>query len=298
MNARKRKNRMDVFMTVIWLIVFMYLLSMIFILGFGLLNSLKYWVDFNTGNIFGLPSKEYGWRFDNYSQMMQSFYVQIKPLHQRPKEIYMLEMFLNALLFAVITSFFTIITQVMTAYGVAKYDFKLGKLIYAVAIIAMIIPIVGSLASQVRFAQVLGLNNSFIGVAIMNCKYPGVYFLVFYATFKSVPWTYAEAAQIDGAGHWSIFLKIMLPMIASSLFAVFILYFIQFWNDYYTPMIFLPNKPTISYGLYWYQSNTNTDMTIPIQLAASFATSLPIIILFCIFRNKIMGNVNVGGIKG
>jgi len=296
--STKISRKMDTFQIILYVIVALYVASMIYLLFFGFINSLKYWVDFNTGNVFGLPSSKYGWRFDNYKKTLEMFYVQIKPLGQAPRSVYTFEMLWNSLSYSVCMSLFCMATQVMTAYAVAKYNFRFRNLIYNVAVIVMLIPIVGSLASEVQVSNMLGLKDSLIGICIMKCKFPGIYFLVFYATFRSLSWTYAEAAQIDGASHLEIFLKIMLPMIKSSLFAVFILMFIAFWNEYYTPMIFLPNRPTIAYGLFMYQNNTVTAMSTPIKLAACFITCIPIIILFIVFRNKIMGNVNVGGIKG
>lgn len=293
-----KKIHFDLFAVVLYSIVLLYVLSMIFILGFGLLNSVKYWVDYNTGNIFGLPKQEYGWRFENYVQTFNMFFVQIKPIGQAPRNIYMFEMFFNSLLYSVSTTAFMLITQVSTAYAVAKYNFRFKKLIYAVAIVVMIIPIIGSLASEVQIATFLGLKDSILGVSIMRCKYPGLYFLVFYATFKSLSWSYAESAQLDGASHFQVMIQIMIPLVKSSVFAVFILQFIANWNDYYTPMIFIPNKPTISYGLYEYQSNVDTAMSIPIKLAACVITCLPIILLFVCFQKQIMGNVTMGGIKG
>ena len=68
-----------------------------------------------------------------------------------------------------------VLSQIMVAYAVAKYDFKFRKLIYNVAVIVMLIPIVGSLASEVQFATTLGLRNSLIGLCIMRCKYTGIY---------------------------------------------------------------------------------------------------------------------------
>jgi ABC-type glycerol-3-phosphate transport system permease component len=187
-------------------------------------------------------------------------------------------------------------TQVMVAYAVAKYDFKLKNWYYRVAIIVMLIPIVGSLASELAFAEFFKFNNNVFGVSFMRAKYPGVYFLVFYATFRSVSSTYMEAAELDGAGHLQIFFQIMLPLIKSSLFAVFILLFIQNWNDYYTPMIFLKSKPVMTYALFLLQSDGQLELNR--KFAACVASAIPIVLLFIIFRNKIMGNVTMGGIKG
>lgn len=302
----KRKNfkpsgisrRMDAFQIVLFVIVTLYVVSMIFVMAFGLLNSVKSWVDFQRGNIFGLPRKEYGWYFDNYKTTFEMFYVTVKELGEAPREVYLMEMFLNSFAYSIAMTLFCMATEIVMAYAVSKYEFRFRKFIYGVAVVVMLIPIIGSLASEVQFADFFGLKDSLIGVCIMKCKFPGLYFLVFYATFRSISWTYAEAAQIDGASHLRIFVSVMLPLIKSTMFAVFILLFIENWNDYYTPMIFLPNKPTIAYGLFEYQNNVETNMSTPIKLSACFLACLPILVVFVVFKNKIMGNVTMGGIKG
>lgn len=295
---KKSFKQMDVFTWILFIVVAVYVLTLIFVLGFGLLNSLKYWVDFQRGNIFGLPNKEYGWCFSNYKTVFSDFKLEVRAVGMRPRDVFMPEMFFNSLLYAVVVSLLSIASQVVVAYAVAKYNFRFKKLIHLVAIIVLMIPVIGSLASEFQMAKTFHLDNSVIGIAIMRCKYPGIYYLVFYAMFKGISWTYAEAAQIDGAGYLTIFLRIMLPMVMGTVAAVFILQFIANWNDYTTPMIFTPLKPTISYGLFMYQNNQSTGMSTPLKLAAGFLSCIPVIILFVAFRNKIMGNITMGGIKG
>lgn len=292
------KRRMDWFETILFIVISLYVVSILFVLGFGLLNSVKHFLDFETGNVFGLPSAEFGWQFTNYIDVFEKCKIQIIT-NSGTYYVYIEEMFLNSLVYSIMTTVFAIASQLTVAYAVAKYDFKLKKVYYNVAIIVMLIPIIGSLPSEMRFAEVLGLKNSFLGISIMRCKYPGMYFLVFYAMFKNISWSYAEAAQIDGAGHFKIFIEVMLPLCMSSLVAVFILQFIAHWNEYYTPMLFAPNKVTIAYGLYRF-SKTSTDASIRITtiLAACLLSCLPIIVLFIAFRNKIMGKINIGGMKG
>lgn len=292
----KVKNRkyikMDAFTIVLYALVTIYCLSMLYVLFFGLVNSLKDATDYEWNNPFAFPNSEFGWKFGNYAKVFNDFNV----FTVGGKQVYLPSMFLNSLLYAGLMSLFCMATQVITAYAVAKYDFKGKRLIYGVAIVVMLLPIIGSLASEVQIANFFGFRNNLIGVCIMKCKYPGIYFLVFYATFKSLPWTFAEAAQIDGAGHFRTFIQIMLPLIRSTLFAVFILLFIEHWNDYYTPMVFLPEKPTMSYGLFIFQ--TDNKASTPIQLAACILACVPILIVFAAFKDKIMSNVTMGGIKG
>ena len=292
----KVKNRkyikMDAFTIVLYALVTIYCLSMLYVLFFGLVNSLKDATDYEWNNPFAFPNSEFGWKFGNYAKVFKDFNV----FTVGGKQVYLPSMFLNSLMYAGLMSLFCMATQVITAYAVAKYDFKGKRLIYGVAIVVMLLPIIGSLASEVQIANFFGFRNNLIGVCIMKCKYPGIYFLVFYATFKSLPWTFAEAAQIDGAGHFRTFIQIMLPLIRSTLFAVFILLFIEHWNDYYTPMVFLPEKPTMSYGLFIFQ--TDNKASTPIQLAACILACVPILIVFAAFKDKIMSNVTMGGIKG
>lgn len=296
---RVKKNnrisrRMDAFQIILYVIVAVYCLSMVYVLLFGLINSLKDATDFEWLNPFGFPHKEFGWKFDNYSKVLKEF--KVSSMSMGGEEVGFMGMFVNSLLYAVFMSLFSMATQIMVAYAIAKYDFKLKPLLYGVAVIVMLLPIIGSLASEVQMADTFNFRNNLLGICLMKCKYAGLYFLVFYATFRSVSWTYAEAAQIDGAGHLKIFIEIMLPLIKSTVFAVFILLFIEFWNDYYTPMIFLPQSPTMSYGLFVFQTDNRASQ--PIQLAACLLTCLPILVLFVVFKNKIMGNVTMGGLKG
>lgn len=296
---RVKKNnrisrRMDAFQIILYVIVAVYCLSMVYVLLFGLINSLKDAADFEWLNPFGFPHKEFGWKFDNYSKVLKEF--KVSSMSMGGEEVGFMGMFVNSLLYAVFMSLFSMATQIMVAYAIAKYDFRLKPLLYGVAVIVMLLPIIGSLASEVQMADTFNFRNNLLGICLMKCKYAGLYFLVFYATFRSVSWTYAEAAQIDGAGHLKIFIEIMLPLIKSTVFAVFILLFIEFWNDYYTPMIFLPQSPTMSYGLFVFQTDNRASQ--PIQLAACLLTCLPILVLFVVFKNKIMGNVTMGGLKG
>ena len=117
--------------------------------------------------------------------------------------------------------------------------------------------------------------------------------------FKGVANDYRDAAFVDGAGHWRVFFTIMIPMIKTSIIALCILGFIGSWNDYMTPLVYLPNYPTIAYALFTFRNSTDSLVAqIPMQLTGCVVVMVPIIILFVCFRNKIMGNLSIGGLKG
>lgn len=96
----------------------------------------------------------------------------------------------------------------------------------------MMIPTMGSMAAMYRLYNTIGLINTYTGIFITAMGGFGSGFLLLYGFYRNLSWTYAEAAQIDGAGHFRIYFGIMLPMAVPALTAVGILTGIGFWNDY------------------------------------------------------------------
>ena len=91
----------------------------------------------------------------------------------------------------------------------------------------------------------------------------------------------------------------MIPMIRTAIVALFILGFIGSWNDYMTPMVYLPSMPTIAYGLFTFRNSSDSLVAaIPMQITGCVVVMIPIMVIFIIFRNKIMGNLALGGLKG
>ena len=133
----------------------------------------------------------------------------------------------------------------------------------------------------------------------MKANFLGMYFLVFYATFKGLPMAYTEAAKIDGANNMRILLRIVLPLAKNTFFTVMLINFIAFWNDYQTPLIYLPSYPTIALGMYHMASTTENGMSyVPMRMTGAVLMMIPIMVLFMLFHKRLLGNVTVGGIKG
>jgi len=311
----RKFKKLDLFSWIMYIVVVAWVFSLICVLGICVLNSFKGDWDiikysfFEFSNLFS-DDPRLGFHIENYVNIFRPVIKGVTDIEtskyynylnvivgEASNKVYIYELLWNSVFYSTMMTLFLIATQVMVAYAVAKYNFKILNWYYRVAVIVMLIPIVGSLASELRFLKFFSFENNVLGVSIMRCKYPGIYFLVFYAMFKGLSSTYMEAAQLDGAGHLQIFLQIMLPLVKSTIFAVFILLFIQNWNDYYTPMLFLREKPVLTYALYQLQMKT-TGLEFNKKYAACVSSAVPIVLLFIIFRNKIMGNVTMGGIKG
>ena len=93
--------------------------------------------------------------------------------------------------------------------------------------------------------------------------------------------------------------RIMLPLVRNTFFTVFLIKFVELWNDYQVPLLYLPSRPTLSFGLYFVSNYTgNTISTVPLRMAGCIIILLPILALFIAFKEKLMGNITMGGVKG
>lgn len=186
----------------------------------------------------------------------------------------------------------------LVGYATAKFNYKFNGVLTAFVITAMTLPIVGNLPSSLVIFRALNLYDNFLGVWFSKFYFISVYFMVFRATFKGISPAYSEAAKIDGAGNLKVFLSIMIPLVKGTFATIFLLMFVVYWNDYGTPLLLLPSYPTVSLGLYYYRfrASAKTQDT-PSQVAGCMAAFIPILIIFVLFRNKLMGNISMGGLK-
>ena len=196
-------------------------------------------------------------------------------------------------------AFFATVTPCFVSYVCAKYDYKFSKVLYSIVIITMILPIVGNLPAMLDVMNTLNIYDTFIGNWLQKANFLGMYFLIFFAAFKSLPNDYMEAAYIDGANEYSVMFKIMLPLVAPTFLTIMLIHFIDCWNDYMTPLLYLPSHPSIGYGVYKMSTSTVTGMgTAPMKMASCLIMVIPTVTVFVIFKDKLMGNLSMGGIKG
>ena len=186
------------------------------------------------------------------------------------------------------------------AYATQKFQKKFNKVIDILVIISMTVPIVGSQSSMLSLMHGLGIYDTFLGLYMQKFYFGNMYYLMFSAVFKGVASAYYEAAYIDGASEWQVMVKIALPLVLTSFGLIFLLNFITYWNDYQTLLIYAPSHPTIVYGLFKVMTDSSGSSVrgqVPVQMAGCMLVTLPVITLFIIFRNKLMGNLTIGGVK-
>lgn len=284
----------SIFPLILLILLSLYTISLMIPLVWTIINSFKDKFEFAIDS-FSLPTK---FVFSNYLEAFTSMSVPvIKPGVGRITYP-MLALIQNSLIYALGCAFFGTFTPCIVAYACAKFPYKFNKIIYAIVIFTMIFPIVGNLPSQLQLTRDLKIHDTLIGSYLMSANFLGLYFLVFYGAFKNLAPGYAEAAMVDGASQWTILTKITLPLIKPIITIVFVLVFIGYWNDYQTPMLFLPSRPTLAYGVYYFSQSTDTALSfVTMQLAGCMVVIIPIFLLFMVFKDKMIGNISFGGLK-
>jgi len=208
-----------------------------------------------------------------------------------------LMMTFNSLWYAAGSAVCEILSSTLAAYIICKYKFRGRNFLYSMAIIIMMIPIYGNLPAKFKLFSDMKLVNSPLILISMLSGFGGM-FIYIYAFFKSVSWAYAESAFIDGATHLQVFLLIMFPMVFPSVTAMAVISFINYWNDYMGPLMFLSNLPTLSSGLILYERKIQYTANQPVYFAGVMLSLIPILAIFALLQNTIMNNVYVGGLKG
>lgn len=270
-------------------------LSYVFMYLWLLLNSFRTSGDFlgNSFRIFDFKNftpnnyldKEYG-----------LFNVQIAGSRRNP--VYLSDAIVNTVILVLGQVILHVTIPAITAYIIAKYDFKIRKFILDLAIVTMVIPTVGSLPVLYRFMTDLNLTNRYLGIFLMSSGGLGFGFLLFRNFFAAIPWDYAESAFLDGASDWTVFIKIMYPQAVPIISAIAITSFISCWNDYFTAYIYLPEKPTISLGVNQLYTKMRNKNMLPVAFAGMTVLSTVSLAVFAVFNKSIMNNMSAGGIKG
>ena len=284
------RRKTSSFFIVLFAFLIIYSLLFVGLLVWAMISSFKTPRDFQT-NPVGLPEKI----VNNFAEAIKLYKIQVGGVKGRPLYAMFPQMLYNSVLYSVGCALFNTVVTCLTAYCCARYKYRMSKIVYAVVLITMTIPIVGSLPSQIQVAQTLRIYNTVWGMWLQSATFLGLYFLVFYETFASLPNSFFEAARIDGAGDFSLIFRIALPLAKNVFFTIFLLNFITYWNDYQTPLLFLKSMPVLSYGLYLI---TQSNAYVPMIMAAATVVLAPVVLIFIFANKKLMGNLTVGGVKG
>lgn len=279
--AAKRKKRVRTFF--IGLLLTLWAILVLFPFYWMLLTSVKSYGSYNSEYIPKLftlhPTLE------NYASAFS----------QVPLARY----FLNTLIFTVVTTGLMLVVTVLAAFAFSRLRFPGRDLIFTLFLSLMMIPT--ELVVITNFVTItnLDLRNSFLGLILPSVT-SVFYIYLLKENFSQVPDELYYAAKVDGTSDLKYLWKVMIPMCQPTIVTVTILKVIECWNSYVWPRLITDDQNffLVSVGIQEIRENGFGRENIPAMMAAVVVISLPLILLFLMFRKKIMAGVARGGTKG
>lgn len=231
---------------------------------------------------FGLPSS---WHFDNFSRAWKVAGMDIA--------------LLNSAIVTSVSLVLTVLIGSLAAFILSRFHFRLKGAVMGLFLIGMLIPVHSTLVPLFIMMKEMSLLDTYAALVLPYIAFelPIAIFIIS-AYMTTFPKELEEAATIDGAGYWSIFCRIMLPLSMPAISTVAVLGFLRFWNDFAFPLVLI-NKPslkTLPLSLSIFADGYGTDYSL--TLAALTISVIPTIIIYLIFQEQIMKGMLAGSVKG
>ncbi len=281
--AKRTKIRSTAGKALIYLLLVIWALAVLFPFYWMILTSVKSYATYNS---------EYIPKFYTFSPTLQNY-------SDAFTAVPIARYFLNTIIYTVITTGIMVIVTVPAAFAFARLNFRGKDLVFTLFLALMMIP--NELVIITNFTTItnLGLRNSFPGL-ILPSVMSVFYIYLLKENFAQVPDELYYAAKVDGTSDLKYMFKVMIPICRPTIVTILILKVIECWNSYVWPRLITddPNYYLVSNGIQEIRENGFGRENIPAMMAAVVVISVPLIILFLVFRNKIMEGVARGGTKG
>lgn len=275
--------RRTAFYAVIYLLLSVWALMVLFPFYFMILTSLK---------SYSAYSSEYIPKFFTLSPTLQNY-------RDAFSAVPLARYFLNTLLFTVVTTAVMLAVIIFAAFAFARLQFKGKNIVFTLFLSMMMIP--NELVIITNFTTVtnLDMRNTFAGL-ILPSVMSVFYLYLLKENFSQIPDELYLAAKVDGTSDFRYLTRVMLPMCKPTLITITILKVIECWNSYVWPRLITDdqNYYLVSNGIQEIRENGFGRENIPAMMAAVVVISVPLIVLFLIFRKRLMAGVSRGGIKG
>ncbi len=206
----------------------------------------------------------------------------------------------NSIVVGFVSTFASVILTILAAYAFARIEFKGKNLVFSLCMMTMMVP--GELFTITNYVTVntLGWKDTYVALILpFLCSIYYIYLLR--NSFKSIPESLYKAAKVDGCSDVHYLVKVMIPLSGPTIISITILKLIGTWNSYIWPQ--LVNSQKMQLVSNWMSNcglnTTRTEFTdYPVRMAASIIISIPLFIVFILFRKYIMRGVSKSGIKG
>ena len=214
-------------------------------------------------------------------------------------EVSLLDYFVNTLIFTLATTALMMIIIIPAAFAFARLNFKGKNILFVVFLSLMMIP--NELVVITNFVTItsLDLRNTFTGLILPSVT-SVFYIYLLKENFAQIPDELYLAAKVDGTGDFKYMLKVMVPICKPTIVTITILKVIECWNSYVWPRLITDKEDyfLLSNGIQKIRESGFGRENVPAMMAAVVVVSVPLIILFLVFRKKIMEGVARGGTKG
>lgn len=251
-----------------------------------------YWMILTSFKSYGEYNSEYIPKFFTLSPTLQNY---VDAFTAVPLGRY----FLNTIIFTVLTTAIMLVVITLAAFAFARLEFKGKNFAFLIFLSLMMIP--NELVIITNFVTItnLGMRNTFQGLILPSVT-SVFYIYLLKENFEQIPDSMYYAAKVDGTSDLKYLLKIMIPIARPTLITITILKVIECWNSYVWPRLITDdeNYYLVSNGIQEIRENGFGRENIPAMMAAVVVISVPLIVLFLIFRNKVMEGVSRGGTKG
>lgn len=251
-----------------------------------------YWMVLTSFKSYGSYNSEYIPKLFVSSPTLENYISAIS-------EVNLAGYFGNTVLFTVITTGVMLFVTILAAYAFARLKFKGKNIVFTLFLSLMMIP--NELVVITNFVTITNWNlrNTFMGLILPSIT-SVFYIYLLKENFEQVPEELYKAAKVDGLSDWEYLWKVLLPVCSPTVVTITILKVIECWNSYVWPRLITDNEKyyLVSNGIQEIRENGFGRENIPAMMAAVVVISIPLIILFLLFHNKIMEGVKRGGTKG
>ena len=207
--------------------------------------------------------------------------------------------FLNTIIFTVATTGLMMLVIVPAAFAFARLEFRGRNLMFALFLSLMMIPT--ELVIITNYVTIVNWNlrNTYLGLILPSVT-SVFYIYLLKENFEAIPDELYNAAKVDGTSDLKYLMKVMIPISQPTIVTIVILKVIECWNSYVWPRLITydANYYLVSNGIQEIRENGFGRENTPAMMAAVVVISVPLIVLFMIFRKKIMAGVSRGGTKG
>lgn len=206
---------------------------------------------------------------------------------------------LNSFLLSVPSSLLVVALSTMGGYTFARLPFPGRSLIFYLVVLGLLVPFFTYMIPLYFQLRGMGMLDSLIGVNLVLAS-TGLSFGTFFmrAFFSDLPTELEQAARIDGASELQIFLRVMLPLVRSGMAALLVFTFLQNWNNFLVPLLYMPGgeyRP-LTTGLYLFLGGRTVDIG-PLA-AGTLITILPVVVLFLAMQRHVTQGFLSGAVKG